>query len=189
MSMTRPALTEEDNRTPGKGATADERAASAYKLCKIIDSEPLSDEDQVSAAEILRVMATDADEMVRRALAVTLKASTQMPRDVALRLARDVEAISLPVLSFSPVFDDEDLARIVRLGGPVRQLAIARRPRLARTVTDALAEHGSERAVTAACANDNADFAESALQQVITRFEAHEQVLSAVAYRNVLPLS
>jgi len=189
MSTTRSALTEEDIRTLVKGATADERAASAYKLCKIIDSEPLSEEDQVNAAEILRVMAADAAEMVRRALAVTLKASTQLPRDVALRLARDVESVSLPVLSFSPAFTDDDLARIVRLGGPVRQLAIARRPMLARPVTDAIAEHGSARAVTAACANDNADFAESALQQVITRFEAHEQVLSAVAYRNVLPLS
>ncbi|MGZ6050415.1 MAG: DUF2336 domain-containing protein, partial [Phenylobacterium sp.] len=183
------ALTDEDIRTLVRGVSAAERAAAAYKLCQTIDETELSDEDRTAAAEILRVMAADAAEMVRRALAVTLKASTQMPRDVALRLARDVESISLPVLSFSPAFTDDDLARIVRLGGPVRQLAIARRPMLARTVTDAIAEHGSERAVAAACANDNADFAESALQQVITRFEAHEQVLSAVAYRNVLPLS
>ena len=189
MSTTRSALTVEDIRTLVKGATADERAASAYKLCKIIDSVPLNDEDRENAAEILRIMAVDAAGMVRRALAVTLKSSPMLPRDVALRLARDIEEISLPVLSNSPAFNDGDLARIVRLGGPVRQLAIARRPMLSRTVTDAIAEHGSERAVTAACANDNADFAESALQQVITRFEAHEQVLSAVAYRNVLPLS
>ena len=54
-----------------------------------------------------------------------------------------------PDLATIPVVD-------VRLGGPVRQLAIARRPMLSRTVTDAIAEHGSERAVTAACANDNA---------------------------------
>ena len=134
-------------------------------------------------------MAGDVAELVRRALVVTLKESALVPRDVALRLARDVENISLPMLNCSPAFLDSDLARIVRLGGPVRQLAIARRPMLSRTVTGALAAHGGERAVAAACANDNADFAEDALQQVMARFEKHERVLAAVAYRNVLPLS
>jgi uncharacterized protein (DUF2336 family) len=134
-------------------------------------------------------MAADAAELVRRALVVTLKDSPLVPRDVALKLARDVENISLPMLNCSPVFLDSDLAEIVRLGGPVRQLAIARRPMLSRTVTDAIAEYGGERAVAAACANDNADFAEGALQQVMARFEQHEKVLAAVAYRAVLPLS
>jgi uncharacterized protein (DUF2336 family) len=99
-----------------------------------------------------------------------------------------VESIALPMLNCSPVFTDEDLAEIVRLGGPVRQLAIARRPMLSTAVTDAIAEHGSERAVAAACANDNAEFAEAALLEVMVRFEARERVLSAVAYRKVLPL-
>jgi uncharacterized protein (DUF2336 family) len=189
MATTRSALTEEDIRTLVKGATADERAGAAYKLCRTIDTARLSDEDREAACEILRVMAADAAELVRRAVVVTLKESSLVPRDVALRLARDVENISLPMLNCSPVFLDSDLIEIVRLGGPVRQLAIARRPMLSRNVTDALAKHGGERAVAAACANDNADFAEGALQQVIARFEKHEKVLSAVAYRNILPLS
>jgi uncharacterized protein (DUF2336 family) len=154
-----------------------------------MESQPLSDEDRATAAEILRVMAADAAEMVRRALAVTLKSSPLVPRDVALKLARDVEGVSLPMLSFSPAFLDEDLAQIVRLGGPARQLAIARRPMLSSTVADSIAQHGSERAVMTACANDNADFAEAALQAVMARFEAHERVLAAIAYRQVLPMS
>jgi uncharacterized protein (DUF2336 family) len=189
MATTRSALTEEDIRTLVKGVTAEERAGAAYKLCRTIDTARLSDEDREAASEILRVMAADAAELVRRALVVTLKESSLVPRDVALRLARDVENIALPMLNCSPVFLDSDLVEIVRLGGPVRQLAIARRPMLSRTVTGALAEHGGERAVAAACANDNADFAEGALQQVMARFEKHEKVLAAVAYRNVLPLS
>jgi uncharacterized protein (DUF2336 family) len=189
MATTHSALTDADIRTLVKGESAEVRAAAAYKLCRNMAGAPLSDEDRQTAAEILRVMAADAAELVRRALAVTLKESPLVPRDVALKLARDVETISLPLLSFSPVFTDADLVDIVRLGGPVRQLAIARRPRLALPVTDAIAEHGGERAVAAACANDNADFAESALQQVMARFETHERVLAAVAYRNALPLS
>ncbi|HEY3950394.1 DUF2336 domain-containing protein [Phenylobacterium sp.] len=189
MATTHSALTQEDIRTLVRGPTPDLRAAAAYKLCRAIDGAPLSAQDRETAAEILRVMATDAAELVRRALAVTLKASPLVPRDVALRLARDVETVSLPMLNWSPVFTDADLVDIIRLGGPVRQLAIARRPRLSTIVTDAMTEHGGERAVAAACANDNADFSESALQEVMARFEQHEKVLAAVAYRNTLPLA
>lgn len=150
MATTRSALTEIDIRALVKGATPDLRAAAAYKLCRTIDTTPLSPEDRETAAEILRIMAGDAAELVRRALAVTLKESPLVPRDVALRLAGDVETVSIPLLNWSPVFTDADLVEIVRLGGPVRQLAIARRPRLSRAVTDAIAEHGGDRATAAA---------------------------------------
>ena len=189
MATTRAALTDEDIRTLVKGATPDERAVAAHKLCRNIDRYELSDEERVQAQEILRVMAADAGELVRRALAVTLKNSPIVPRDVALRLAKDVESIALPILSSSPVFTDEDLAEIVRLGGPVRQVVIAKRPRVSQTVTNAIVEYGVERAVEAACANDNADFADRALAKVIERFEKSERVLAAVAYRAALPLA
>ncbi|WP_397402434.1 DUF2336 domain-containing protein [Phenylobacterium sp.] len=189
MAMTRSALTDEDVRTLVKGATPDERARAARKLCVTIERQPLSDEDRALAADILRVMAADAAELVRAAIVDTLRSSPAVPRDVAMRLARDVEAVSLPMLAFSPAFTDDDLADIVRLGGPVRQLAVAKRPTLSSVVTDSLAEHGGERAVAAACANPGADFAASALDRVIDRFAASEQVLGAVAYRAVLPLS
>lgn len=189
MSRTRAALTGDDIRTLVKGATPDERAAAVQKLCRSLDTEVLSDTARDEAQEILRVIAADAAEIVRRALAVTLKHSPLVPRDVALRLAQDVESIALPILSASPSFTDADLVEIIRLGGPVRQVVIAKRPRVSQTVTSSIAEFGCERAVEAACANDNASFAETALQQVVARFEASERVLSAVAYRNVLPMS
>ena len=189
MATTRTALTDEDIRTLVKGATPDERALAARKLCANMERAPLSDEDRALAADILRVMAADAAELVRTAIAETLKASPVVPRDVAVKLARDVESVCLPLLVFSPAFTDADLAEIVRLGGPVRQVAIAKRPTLSRSVTDILAEHGGERAVTTACANSGADFSEDGLRRIVDRFEVSEQVLAAIAYRNTLPLS
>lgn len=189
MATTRSALTDEDVRSLVKGATSDERALAARKLCATMDREPLSDADRELAGDILRVMAADAAELVRTAIAETLRSSSVVPRDVALRLARDVELVSLPMLACSPAFTDDDLAEIVRLGGGVRQVAIARRPTLSRVVTDSLAEHGGESAVAAACANTGADFADSALNRIVDRFEASERVLGAVAHRSVLPLS
>ncbi|MBV9509554.1 MAG: DUF2336 domain-containing protein, partial [Caulobacteraceae bacterium] len=139
--------------------------------------------------EILRVMAGDAAELVRRAVSLTLRNSPNVPHDVAMRLARDVDAVAVPILSFSPVFTDADLCEIVRIGGPVRQAAIAARPMLSEQVTATLVEHGAEKAVETACANDNASFAEQTLQLVMDRFAKSEAVLAAVAYRAALPLS
>jgi uncharacterized protein (DUF2336 family) len=189
MAVVRGALTDDDLRMLVKGPTADERALAAHKLCRKLDRDDLSDQERTHAQDILRVMARDAAELVRRALAVTLKSSSLLPRDVAMKLARDVESIALPVLHFSPAFTDEDLVEIVRRGGPVRQAAIAKRPKLSARVTTTLVEQGSEEAVTLACANDNAAFTEAGLQTVLDRFARSEAVLAAVAYRQALPLS
>lgn len=189
MATTRAALTNDDIRMLVKGATPDERALAAHKLCRKIDRAELSEEERLQAQDILRVMAADAAELVRRALAVTLKTSPLLPPDVANRLARDVESVSLPVISFSPVFTDQDLAEIIRLGGPVRQMAIARRPKLSSKVTGLLVEQAPEEVVAAVCANDNARFSDLALQKALDRFAKSETVLQAVAYRAVLPLS
>jgi uncharacterized protein (DUF2336 family) len=188
MSITRSALTESDIRTLVRGATDDERAAAAHKLCRRMDGG-IAEDEREAAYEVLRMMAADAAELVRRALAVTLKNSDVLPRDVALRLAQDVDSISLPVLHHSPVFTDEDLAEIVRVSPAVKQMAIARRAALGEPVTAALVDHGCEEAVKTACANDNALFSEAALRQACDRFAEAEGVTAAIAFRKVLPLS
>ena len=60
MATTRAALTESDIRMLVKGATADERALAAHKLCRKIDRAELTEEDRQVAHDILRVMAADA---------------------------------------------------------------------------------------------------------------------------------
>ena len=190
MTVTRAALSDEDIRQLVKGSV-DDRAMAAHKICRHIDSGGvrLTEEERAKANEILRIMAADAAELVRRALAITLKSSPIVPHDVAMRLAQDAESIALPILNFSPVFSDEDLCEIVRIGGPIRQVAIASRPKLSERVTSTIVEHGVEKAVEAACANDNASFADKTLQTVVERFARSEAVLAAVAYRNALPLA
>jgi len=187
--MTRTALTDEDIETLVKGAALEDRAIAAHKLCRTIDRNELSEADRERAHEILRIMADDAAELVRRALAVTLRSSPMVPHDVAMKLARDVESIALPLLNFSPVFTDDDLAEVIRAGDPVRQIAVAKRPVLSEKVTAVIAEQASETAVQIACANDNALFGERSLQRAVERFERSEKVLQAVAYRTVLPMS
>ncbi len=181
-----PIFTPSDVRALVRGPTADERAAVAFKLCRKIDTE-LTNSDRAAANEILRVMAGDAAELVRRALAITLRSSDVLPRDIALRLADDVETIANPVLSFSPVFSDADLADIVRRADPSRQVAVAKRAALSEIVTDAIAEYGCEQAVNVAASNDGASFSETGLVICLDRFRNSQPVANAIAYRKVLP--
>ncbi|MEJ0024301.1 MAG: hypothetical protein WDN76_13535 [Alphaproteobacteria bacterium] len=44
----RAQLTDQDIRTLVKGASEDERAAAAYKICRRIDHAPLSDGDRLT---------------------------------------------------------------------------------------------------------------------------------------------
>ena len=188
MTAYRARLTELDIRRLIKAGDDDERAAAAHKLCRSMDRAGLDEAGRAAAHKILRMLAEDAAELVRRAMAVTLKASDLMPREVARRLAADVDSVALPIINFSPAFSDEDLIEIVRAGSPVRQNAVAGRPRVGRDVAAAVAEVGCEQAVRTLAANDNADIAEASLGTCLDRFGSSPQVVAALAYRQALPL-
>ena len=182
-------ITEADVRRLAAGESEDERAAAAHKLCRAMERAELSDIDRDAAQKIIRVLAEDAAELVRRALAVTLKSSALIPPDVARRLARDVDSIAIPMITASPVFTDEDLIEIVRACGPGHQIAVASRPSVGRDVAEVVADEACELAVRALAANDNADIAESGLNRIVDRFGDTREVTTALAYRAVLPLS
>lgn len=182
-------VTDADIRRLVKAEADDDRAAAAHKLCRAMERQPMDPLERAAAEKILRVLAEDAAEMVRRALAVTLKASDLLPRDVALRLARDVEAVALPILSASPALTDEDLAAIVRAGSATQQVAIASRPFVSRDLGEVIARDGVHEAVRTLCANDNADLSERAMGTALDRFEGSGDVVAALAYRRVLPVA
>ena len=188
MTAHRARLTEFDIRRLIKATDDDERASAAHKLCRSIDRAELTADDREAAQKIMRVLANDAAELVRRALAVTLKSSDLLPRDVARILASDVDSIALPIIGSSPVFSDEDLIEIVRAGSAVRQVAIAARATVSRDVADVLSTDGCETAVRTLASNDNADLSEKAMGTVVDRFGHTPEVVAALAYRQVLPL-
>jgi len=80
----------------------------------------LSVGERKMAEDIFRVMCKDAEVRVREALSRQLKENPLVPHDVALALAKDVDAVSLPMLQFSDVLSDEDLVEIVKSQSPER---------------------------------------------------------------------
>ena len=188
MTAYRARLTETDIRRLVKATDEDDRASAAHKLCRSMDRADLTDEDRAAAQKILRVLAADAAELVRRAMAITLKSSDLIPRDVARRLTADVDSVALPLIGFSPVFSDDDLIEIVKAGSTARQVAVAGRAFVSRDVSETVAAVGCEEAVRTLAANDNSDMSEYALTLAVDRFEGSSSVVTALAYRQVLPL-
>lgn len=189
MTASRSLLSETDVARLVRSDNADDRAVATHKVCRLMERSELSEVERAAAQEIIRLLADDAAELVRKSLAVTLRTSSLLPHDVAVRLSRDVQSVAVPVLSYSPVFTDEDLAEIIRSGGPVRQIAVARRETLSEPVTTALAQHGVEEAVVIACANTQAVFSDSGMTAVLDRFGDSEVVQNTLVNRPHLPVS
>lgn len=165
------------------------RAAMAAKVAAEIDRRRLTPAERQLAESIVRIMARDAALRVRQALAENLKSTPNLPRDVALMLARDVEAVALPILEGSVVLTDEDLVELVRTGGEAKQAAIALRPEVAAPVADALVDHGTGAVVAALVGNAGADLPDGTLGRVVDRFGADPAVQEPLVRRARLPLT
>lgn len=185
----RAQLTENDIRALIKGASDDDRAAAAFKICRSIDHAPLSDSDRAHAEEILAMMATDAAVSVRKALSVALQNSPNLPRKLAVKLAADIDAVALPLLQHSPVLSDADLIEILRAAPPTRQSAIAARDKLSTAVTGAIAVFAHPDAVQIALANDNANFDQDGLSTVLKRMGDRPAITETMAHRRTLPIA
>jgi uncharacterized protein (DUF2336 family) len=189
VSTLRVNLTEADIRSLIKGESDDDKAMACFRLCRRIETADLDDNERNFAEEILRLVVHGAAERVRRALAVTLKSSSNLPSDVAARLANDIDAIALPILENSPSLSDEDLVEILEASEPARHMAIARRSNLSPIVTDAMCENSISSVITLALKNLTNHFTENGLEMAIDRFPSAEDMAMAMVERPILPIN
>ena len=184
----RPELSEADIVRLMKGETSEERATVAHRLCRRIAIDMLSDDERIFAEEIIGILSEDTAELVRRTLAVTLRNSPRLPRDVALKLAQDVESVAIPLLEHSPVFTDEDLIELVLAVTSAKQAAIAGRATISGALTEVICEHGGQTAVETVAANTGADFTDKAYDDTITRFPANAKLHESIILRDHVPV-
>ena len=180
-------LTKEDVARLLTDTSAEAREATTVKIADKFESASLSEEERRIAEDIFRVLVKDVEVKVRQSLAAHLKASELVPRDVALALARDVEAVALPVLKLSEVLTDDDLISIVRSNSAAKQTAIAQRPTVSSKVSDALVDSGNEDAVARLVRNPGAEISEDAYGRVIQDYEGSNAVQDSLAHRSDLP--
>lgn len=163
------------------------RSAAAVKVAHQLQ-RPLSDAERRLATEILSAFVRDAETSVRAALAETLKAAAEVPREVALALARDVECVSTPFLKVSQSLTDDDLMTIIAECGETAQAAIAERPTVSEGVSDALVREGHEAVVAALVGNPGAQISETTLGTIVEVHGGSSSVAERLAVRPRMPL-
>jgi uncharacterized protein (DUF2336 family) len=170
-------------------STADLRVELAGKVAADLIANGLTPAEVKLAQDIVRILARDVEETVRALLSRALRHSPNLPRDVARKLAEDIEFVALPMLADSLVLTDQDLIEIVHLGSSMKQEAIASRTNLAAIVSDALITHAEEPAVVVLMANNSATIAEDTFHRAVTRFAHSDNVKQAMVLRETLPIT
>ncbi|MEZ5832615.1 MAG: DUF2336 domain-containing protein [Dongiaceae bacterium] len=165
------------------------RAETAAKVADAFEKGSLSDTERALAEQIFRVMVQDAEVKVRESLATHLKSSANLPHDIALRMAKDVEQVSLPILEFSKVLSDTDLIEIVRSSSVEKQTAVARRAEVSGDVANALIDHGKNSGVVAAlAANKGAALGDVEVSKILDKHGSDVAVTNSLVTRPNLPL-
>ncbi len=163
------------------------RVEIATKVAVGFKGAALGVEERRIAEDILRGLVRDAEVRVREALAAQLKDCPDLPRDVALILAQDVESVALPVLRYSKVLTDDDLVAVLRSGGPEHQVAIASRNPVSAFLAEAVIDSGYEEAVNCLVANEGAELDSRLLDRVLKEYGHSETMRTSLAQRPHLP--
>jgi uncharacterized protein (DUF2336 family) len=166
------------------------RVGTAVKLAQEFTAGRFSDAELKLAENIFRILVKDAEVRVREALSANLKHNPNVPRDVAVTLARDVESVSVPMLSFSDVLTADDLVQIISSQNSESKMgAIAGRRTVPAAVSDALVENGGEGVVAKLLGNAGAEIAERTFHKAVDRFGDSEAVQAPMVHRPDLPVT
>jgi uncharacterized protein (DUF2336 family) len=128
---------------------------------------------QSDAVANLTSMVADAALRVRINLADAVKHLPDGPRDIVLRLAHDPSVmVCEPVIRFSPMLSDEDLVTLLTTKPPSSTVvAVANRPKIGESVSDAVVTTADSVAICALLANPTARIREATLDSLAAQSE------------------
>ena len=163
------------------------RAVLTLKICRQIRAAELTDREQLVVSQVLGFIVNDSAAMVRRALAITLKKSKNLPRSIAQKLIRDVDSIASPVLTHSPVLTNEDLVDILKSKAASKIMAISKRERIQGDLVKAIIRFGDSRVVASLAANDGAEIGIQLGNQLLDIYHDDDLVKESMIARRDLP--
>lgn len=180
-------VTQKDAIALYQNDSPDRRAILALKLGHDINSGNLSETELALAIAICEQLSEDIHVAVRQSLSQTLKKSSDIPKELAVKLANDVLEVSLPMIEFSDLLSDNDLISLARTGDKDRQLAITQRKLISPAVSHTLVEEGDEDVVESLLHNDGADLEDKTMEAVLDRFQNSPAIHTGMAQRHKLP--
>ena len=169
--------------------SARSRTETASIVAAELSSGRLSDAERQIALDIVAVLAHDAIQSVREALAEHLKSCPFLPRELALTFAHDIATVAVPVLRCTEVLHDEDLIAIIHAGNVAKQIAIAGRNSVPEVVCHALIATCDRAVVKTAVGNLGAQLGEGAMHRVVEQFSHDPAIQRLLIDRPALPVT
>lgn len=184
------ALSEDEVQRLMEDKTPAIRLAMTNKIAGAYGESELKGGEASAAEQIFRLLLRDTELRVRVALAEHVKNSTQIPRDIVMTLARDVEEVALPVLQYSEVLTDEDLIELMNnTQETAKFIAVSKRASVSDRVTDTLLEKGDEKVALTLISNGGARISDKGLGKIVDRYPANEKLMLAVSNHPRLPVT
>lgn len=167
------------------------RAELATKIGRLVPGLSPDDNKRLTdmALEILSILARDELPRVRAIISQELKTARNVPADIMLQLAQDLEAVvAVPVLEYSPLLDDADLIGLVTGGlGEEGLSAVARRLDVHEAVVDAVVKTQNAVATQTVLENATAEVSDNSLGQMVVLAETAPALHKPLVNRDNLP--
>lgn len=182
-------ITSEDIVRLKKERSPEARADLVEKIADSYTDGLLNEREQTVANEIFRILMNDAEVMVRKTLSDNLKKSADLPHDIAIKLATDIEDVATPMLEHSLVLNEDDLIEIVRSTSIVAVLsAIARRKSVSADLSEVLLEKREHEVFATLFANAGANIREDNIESVMGDIKGDDSLLQTLIARGDLSL-
>ena len=138
--------------------------------------------------DLARVIMRDVSSLVRQAMVFELRRSKFLPKDIANKIARDMEDVAVPFMEATEIFSNRELAKLIPVIAEQTRISIARRPSVSEDVSMALVKIAGEKAVTHLIRNPGAKLSENAFSTILDRFNSRTRMMNQLSSRIDLPL-
>jgi uncharacterized protein (DUF2336 family) len=167
--------------------TSETKIGLIDKIAQHYNSSDFSDLQRERAERIFRNLIGDTEIEVRKAISDQLLNNTDVPADIVLSLAKDIEEVACPMLEFSEVISEADLLEIIGdASSEAHMVAIANRKTVPDSISNALIESENENVVSTLLDNQGSDVPDEGYDKVISSFSENENVIDSLATRSVI---
>ena len=163
------------------------RAELARKIGRLVPGMKSEEQRAIrdKSIKVLEALAQDQLPRVRAMVAEEIKGSSDVPKTLVARLARDIEDIVCgPILQYSPLLNDDDLREIIAAGSSSNALeAIASRAVVSEEISTDIAGTLDVPAIAALLTNQNAQIREDTLDRIISQASSVEDLHKPLTLR------
>jgi uncharacterized protein (DUF2336 family) len=168
------------------GKEEDTRIQIAGRVGDSLSVDELATADRRAAEMLARALADDAIESVRVALSEAIAKAKHLPRDLALKLAHDIDSVACPFLEATEVFSDSDWQQLLLTISRNARISVAQRSNMSAALAKSLSELGDSVVASTLIENPAAPMTEPICYTLMDRFSSEIWVLDKLAWRDDL---